>query len=296
METSQEVIYQTFAEFDKIKTWDRVAPRITFREYDDRIAVFVPKSIKPRQIYYNMLLEYDDLSIVDDTPFDIVAKTQHSEEEERYRRTSSLFRAVRTVRELLLCNKFDYFVTVTIDAEKLNRYDLDGIVKEFSYRVKNLNRRRNQPIQYVIVPEQHKDGAWHIHGVMRGILSRDIRENENGYPELIFARKYLGYMTMSKIRSVERCATYVSKYITKSVDVVSLSFGRRLFYASKGLNRATRGVICLTEPFDVTAVRLRHTCSFSNENEHGISVWYDKTTAEYAAFLSEYAPFMVHLK
>lgn len=71
-------------------------------------------------------------------------------------------RAITAVRDYALCNDFGYFVTLTLDQTKIDRYDLAEIVR--AMRVWCDNQVRRHGLRYVLVPELHKDGAVHFHG------------------------------------------------------------------------------------------------------------------------------------
>lgn len=76
----------------------------------------------------------------------------------------SVRRAKARVREIALANDFQYFVTLTLDPAKINRYDAKTVVRKLSQWADNQARRHG--LRYVLVPERHKDGAIHFHGFM----------------------------------------------------------------------------------------------------------------------------------
>lgn len=73
-------------------------------------------------------------------------------------------RAKARVREIAIANDFDYFVTLTLDQSKVDRYD----VREITHRLSSWcdNQVRRAGLRYVLIPERHKDGAVHFHGFM----------------------------------------------------------------------------------------------------------------------------------
>ena len=54
---------------------------------------------------------------------------------------NNLSRTKSTVRELALCNTWDYFCTFTLSPDKQNRYDLEALVKEIGEFIHNYNRK-----------------------------------------------------------------------------------------------------------------------------------------------------------
>jgi len=91
---------------------------------------------------------------------------------EQARRLASLERAKRrartAVRDLGLCNDFSFFVTLTLDPERVDRYDPRVVVRHLNHWLDNNVRRHG--LKYVLVPEHHKDGAIHFHGFFNDAL------------------------------------------------------------------------------------------------------------------------------
>ena len=77
-------------------------------------------------------------------------------------------RAKSRVRDIALCNGFQYFVTLTLSASEVDRYDIKAIIKKLNGWCDNRVRRNG--LKYVLVPERHKDGAIHFHGFFNGAL------------------------------------------------------------------------------------------------------------------------------
>ena len=78
-------------------------------------------------------------------------------------------RARTMVRDYARANDFTHFVTLTLDASRVtNRYDIDACTRDIRVTLDNLVRRKG--LQYVLVPEEHKDGAIHYHGFINAAL------------------------------------------------------------------------------------------------------------------------------
>ena len=73
-------------------------------------------------------------------------------------------RAAAKVRDLALSNNFRWFITLTLDPAKIDRYDVKEVTRHLNSWLDNQVRRRGAA--YVIVPELHKDGALHFHGLV----------------------------------------------------------------------------------------------------------------------------------
>ena len=78
----------------------------------------------------------------------------------------SMRRARANLRRLALANDFDWFVTLTLDQAKIDRYDPKAIMHTMNRWLDNMVRRHG--LRYVLVSERHKDGALHFHGFFAG--------------------------------------------------------------------------------------------------------------------------------
>lgn len=177
-----------------------------------------------------------------------------SEDEKKVRLEQSLCRTRAKVRELALCNPWVYFVTLTLDKEKYDRYSLPKFQKDLTQYVRNQRRLHGCDIKYLLIPEQHKDGAWHMHGLMYGIAPKLLRRFEltEKLPrrmkkmikdgEILWDwpgyRKKFGFVSMAEVKDHDRVSSYITKYITKDIQAARDRLHVHLYYASLGLARA----------------------------------------------------------
>lgn len=77
-------------------------------------------------------------------------------------------RARSRLADIARSNDFTYFVTLTLDPAKVDRYDPKAVTKKLNNWLDNRVRRNG--LRYVIVPELHKDGAIHFHGFINDAL------------------------------------------------------------------------------------------------------------------------------
>jgi len=152
--------------------------------------------------------------------------------------SNNIVRAKTKVNELALCNPWSWFVTLTIDKEKYNRYDLKTYYRDFSEFLHNFNRRRpeHQKVKYILIPELHEDGAWHMHGLIQGLEKEDLYINEHGYFSWKSYDSKFGFISMDSIRDSDKVSSYITKYITKETDKTVTELGGHIYYRSKGLN------------------------------------------------------------
>ena len=152
----------------------------------------------------------------------------------------SLSRTKRNIRELALCNNFTHFATLTINSHN-NRYSLNKVQTKLKYLIHEHIRRKNKEFAYIFITEKHKDGAFHFHGLVKGL---DFYTNANGYlSNKVFDK--LGFNSFSPIKNFEKCCNYITKYITKQCVKNSHN---QIYISSRGLKKAERYQI---SPIDI---------------------------------------------
>jgi hypothetical protein len=151
---------------------------------------------------------------------------------------NNISRAKSRVFEYALCNEFEYFVTLTINKNKYDRNDLKTYYNDFRVFLKNYSRNHKTKVEYVFIPEKHKDGAWHMHGLIKGIPKKHLMLNEHGYLDWFHYRDRFGYISLDPIRSQEDISKYITKYINKELSRTIEGLNQHMYYASKGLNTA----------------------------------------------------------
>ena len=143
-------------------------------------------------------------------------------------RRKSYTRAKNKLFDLLMCTtSFDSFVTLTLSGNSVDRYDYKEIVGKLGVWLDNRVRRND--LTYTLVPEHHKDGAVHFHGLvnMDGLKVERARYQNTG--RLIYDRCKrpvynisdfpYGFSTcvpLSGDNARQATAKYCYKYITKS--------------------------------------------------------------------------------
>ena len=165
----------------------------------------------------------------------------------------NLRRAKNTIKELVMCNEWEYFATLTLDKTKYDRYDLKKYIKDLSQYIRDLRKKGND-IKYLLIPERHKDGAWHIHGFFSGIkqeelkefslseklpsyIKNSIKQGKKIYSWVGYGRKF-GFNELEEIRDIDKVSSYVTKYITKDLSDTVNELGAKTYYCSRGLKRA----------------------------------------------------------
>ena len=109
-------------------------------------------------------------------------------------RSDSRHRSLTSVYDIICMNEndFKYFVTLTISADKVNRKDPQEVIPLLRSFLKNMTSRYG--LKYILIPEHHKDGSIHLHG----LFSNNITIVDSG------TRKVDGYKKPLKIETLKR--------------------------------------------------------------------------------------------
>lgn len=138
-------------------------------------------------------------------------------------------RAKRAVKDIALCNHFDYFFTWTLDKKLIDRYDVDEVKRKLVTYLKNASHRKG--FAYVLLPERHKDGAIHFHGLCKVGSFRLERACSPYTGEPLFSPTDRPLYNMPEWKwgfssccpiddNYERAVNYVVKYLTKDSEKI----------------------------------------------------------------------------
>ena len=89
----------------------------------------------------------------------------------------NLVRSKNKIMDLALCNSFCYFFTLTFNT-KFDRFNLDLLRNEWKKVLRDVRDKYKIELKYLIVPEQHKNGAWHFHGFLTKEIENCFKVNE----------------------------------------------------------------------------------------------------------------------
>lgn len=143
-------------------------------------------------------------------------------------------RARVAVRDLGLCNDWAYFVTLTLDQRRIDRYDSVEVVRHLSHWLDN--RVRREGLAYVLVPEHHKDGAIHFHGFFNDALpvADSGHRDKGGHPVYNLPAWGWGFSTAIRLYGERAAAVgYCCKYVAKQQEKI----GGRWYYSGGKLRR-----------------------------------------------------------
>lgn len=169
----------------------------------------------------------------------------------------SLSRTKKNIKEIALCNDFEYFLTFTINGLNCDRFSLKSCQDKLKSILKAY-KRKNSIFMYLIITEKHKDGAFHFHGLCKGI--NDLYFNKYGYLSSYFFDK-LGFNSFSKIDDYFKCCNYITKYISK--DCIR-NESRQIYLCSRGLKRCFRTELDILSDGDIKWDFMNDYCCIKN--------------------------------
>lgn len=160
-------------------------------------------------------------------------------------RSDSLKRSKEKVFDIVKMNQFELFVTLTLDPKRIDdRYDPDLVSKKLRKWLNNCVERKG--LNYVLLPEYHKDGAIHMHMLCsceKFTLVDSGKKDKSGRTIYNIRDWRFGFSSAIYIDgNIENTAKYVTKYITKDSEKI---FGN--FYYSGGKNLVRSAPVVLSD-------------------------------------------------
>lgn len=146
------------------------------------------------------------------------------------KKSFSLYRAKDRVFKLIESNVYRFgnykpiFFTLTTEDQLSEYKQSNRKVKAF---VRRLNLHTKIKLKYIIVPEKHKSGAIHYHGVFFNFPFVDIK----------YMHSYLwgyGSVDLQIARGVNSVSAYCAKYITEDFNV-NTPLHTKTYFTSRGL-------------------------------------------------------------
>ena len=148
-------------------------------------------------------------------------------------------RSINKIYELCRANMWDYFITLTFDQNKIYRFDFDVVSGALVRWIHNMKMNYAPDLKYILVPELHKNGAYHFHGLIADIGKIDMIDSghRTRYHEVIYniGNYDLGFTTATKVKDSNKASNYITKYITK--ELCATTKGKKRYWASRNLNK-----------------------------------------------------------
>lgn len=157
-------------------------------------------------------------------------------------------RTIQKVYEVTRSNMWEWFITLTFNPEKVNSFEYTEVSQVLSKWLNNLKSRYAPDLKYIIVPELHKSGRYHFHGLIAdtgNMIFEDSGHKTFGGETIYNLGNYkLGFTTATKINDVSRASSYITKYITK--DLCATTANKKRYWCSRNLNEVDITDYCMT--------------------------------------------------
>lgn len=146
-------------------------------------------------------------------------------------------RSLNMVYKYARANVWEWFFTLTFNPEKVDSFNYEEVTEKLSKWLNNM-RRTCPEMKYMVVPEKHKSGRYHFHGLFANVDG--LRFEDSGHADQDGKTIYnvgnysLGFSTATRAQDTGRASSYLSKYISK--DLAESTFGRKRYWASRNLD------------------------------------------------------------
>lgn len=149
----------------------------------------------------------------------------------------SLRRSKSNIKDLCLCNHFEWFLTFTFDPKKVNSENFNCCKMKILQFFKHQRDKKSPDLKYLIIPELHKSGRVHFHALVKDLNTRFVfsgHYTKAGNEIYNLPSWRYGFTTASSVSDDNGCANYISKYVTK--DLVK-KFNKHRYFCSNNLIR-----------------------------------------------------------
>lgn len=172
----------------------------------------------------------------------------------RISRQKSMNRTISKIFDYAHSYEWEWFCTFTFSEELVaDRKDFACVSKYMTIWLNHMRSRYCPDMKYILVPEMHKDGAFHFHGLFADCEGLDfvpaINNQEflkSGKPNKYFGQplirkgrqiyniaKFKGFTDCEKVVDSHKASSYVTKYITK--ELVAATPNKKRYWCSRGL-------------------------------------------------------------
>lgn len=228
-------------------------PNTKYKEICSYAKIY-PDSIKI--IKYHRPIVFSNFSESSEYSTSAILMNEENSEENDYLQ-KSINRTKTKISDYVLCNNFSHFATFTFDPSNSkvngeeNRHDfqkMSSLLKKWlNTEQVNHFRRHGRKFRYLIVPERHKNGAWHFHALLEGyknstegfytrknkyITVSELKKTKKDKNRKFITRYTLGRSEIAPIKDKTKMSSYIKKYITK--ELIQEKNAKR-YWASRNL-------------------------------------------------------------
>ena len=163
----------------------------------------------------------------------------------------SMSRTIKKIYDIGRSNEWEWFFTLTFNPDKVDSLDFLICSKKLSLWLNNM-RKVCPAMKYMVVPEQHKSGRWHFHGLFSNVSELSFvpsgKYTETGQEIFNVGQYSLGWSTAIKLDGDFAIVGYMTKYITKSLCEVTK--GKKRYWCSRNCDLPDIEVYDLEESFE----------------------------------------------
>lgn len=231
----------------------------------------------------NQYGEYED-TLVHDLD-EVLAREKHC-------LNNSISRTKNKIYSLCRGYEWDWFITFTFSPEKVDRYDYSAVTAKLRNFL-NYCRKRSDDLMYMVVPEKHKDGAYHFHGLFANV--EDVLDLvPASVPDAWNVANFKwGFTKAEKVKDSFRVSQYITKYITK--ELLYVTKGKKRYWTSRNIKEPEKHYFKVFDgDAEFLADLLTDICKFSKPVEtpdgtmHYINMATDKIPAGIMEFLEQH--------
>lgn len=170
-------------------------------------------------------------------------ETSDKAQEERTRQ--QIYAIRRRIKGYALSNNFRWFVTLTFSPERVDSFDYETAKNTLLKWCRRI-RDRYKRFDYLMIPELHKSGAVHFHGLLGDVPARFVEaaNPKTGKAIIRHGRKVYnlmeweyGFSDCEEIESPEKAASYITKYVTTALLTDKKMYNKKRYFNSQGLSK-----------------------------------------------------------
>ena len=190
-----------------------------------------------------------DFSTATEKELDAIPTLEELEAKRERSTRESVRRSRQAIYDISRSYTWEWFLTFTFSPDSVDRYNYDDVSALMSAWLKKM-RKLNRDMRYIVVPEQHKDGAYHFHGLFSLCDLQPKLWKRKIYNIPCFE---YGYTTATRVRNSQAACRYISKYVTK--DLCSVSYGKKRYWASRNISKPDSVRVASNKPGVVSAFK-----------------------------------------
>lgn len=145
-------------------------------------------------------------------------------EAETHSKNVSLSASKNRIYNIARSNTWQWFITLTFDRNNNDSSDYEIVTRRLKTFLNHLQQRKCPDMKYLIVPELHADKEhYHFHGLISNVdnlrfcFSGKFDKKEN--PIFNILDWTYGFTTATQVKDTNRASSYITKYVTKDIDL-----------------------------------------------------------------------------